>query len=59
MFQVAVRQKELEILSQEKIRSELAARKFKQGLDMAKASLTGVIAQISGCVDEAGTETSK
>jgi hypothetical protein len=57
--EVSVRQKELEILSQEKIKSELAARNFKNALDMAKTSLTGVIAQISSCVEEASSNESK
>ena len=50
--EVKVRKNELEILSAEKTKSELTVRKYKNLLDSAKATLNGVVAQITSSVDE-------
>ena len=47
-----MRKKELDILSNEKTKSELQARKYKLALDTAKNALDNVITQISTCIDE-------
>ena len=50
--EVKVRKNELDILSEEKTRSELSARKYRALLDTTKAALNGLVGQITGGLEE-------
>lgn len=55
--EVKVRKNELDILSEEKTRSELTARKFRSLLDSTKLALDGIVNQITGSLEEAERKT--
>ena len=57
--EVKVRKNELDILSEEKTRSELSARKYRALLDTTKAALNGLVSQITGGLEEKAEEKSK
>ena len=57
--EVKVRKNELDILSEEKTRSELSARKYRALLDTTKSALNVLVTQITGGLEEKAEEKSK